>query len=289
MSRHLELFLLFFIFCTSNSHTFEPSHFHSCHTDNLDASLQKLTSTFEEDFNISNDSCKIHNSLLQLISDISGENSNIKCAIDKFIEVVCSSPFFNSYSTESFCALENTKSVDTENYQGEKTSPLYVWLYTFGSVSLISVCSLLGIFILPLTNKSFYNKLLLFFLYLSVGTLTGNTVFHMLPKGFGNHNNIQSSVIVSIGIYSFYFLESLLEHLFRDDTDEDFEVKVEEEVVPCSNTLMGGGGSSEGSDSFEEYQECEMDCKKKCQKKQSFFKFVVKLILKFYKIIFNLK
>jgi len=268
----LELFLLFFFFCTTNSHTFEPSHFHSCHAENLDASLQKLTSTFEEDLLVSNGSCKIHNSLLQLVSGVSGENSNIKCVIDKFKEVVCSSPFFNSYSTESFCATFNTKSVDTKKDKSEKTSPLYVWLYSFGSVSLISVCSLLGIFILPLTNKSFYNKLLLFFLYLSVGTLTGNAVFHMLPKGFGNHGNIQSSVIVSIGIYSFYFLESLLEYLFRDGKDEDLVVEVEEEAVPCSNALMGGGESSEGSDSFEEYQECEMDCKKKCQKKQSFFK-----------------
>ena len=282
MSRFVELLLLFLFICLSHSYSFEASHFHSCHTKSHETTSHAEIFAIEEKLSGKNySSCQIHDTLVQLVWDISsaGEHFNVRCVIDKFREVVCSAPVFQSFPTDSFCAAANTASVDTQNENDEKTKPLFVWLYSFGCVTLISVCSLLGIFILPLTKKSIYNKLLLFFLYLSVGTLTGNAVFHMLPKGFGNHDNIRASVVVSIGIYSFYFLESLLEKIFRSKTEEtkeeeDCEIFEKEEIPQCPNALMGSS-SLEGSDSFEDYQECgEMNCKKQCQQqKPSFFRF----------------
>ena len=60
--------------------------------------------------------------------------------------------------------------------------PLFVaWGFGILSVTIISLASLLGAFVVPFMNKEFYKKLLLFMVSLAVGVLGGSGLFHLLP------------------------------------------------------------------------------------------------------------
>ena len=48
-------------------------------------------------------------------------------------------------------------------------------------MTLISLCGLLGVAIVPLMRRMFYNHLLQFLVALAVGTLTGDALLHLLP------------------------------------------------------------------------------------------------------------
>ena len=55
------------------------------------------------------------------------------------------------------------------------------WGFGFLSVTIISLASLLGAFVVPFMNKEFYKKLLLFMVSLAVGVLGGSGLFHLVP------------------------------------------------------------------------------------------------------------
>ena len=48
-------------------------------------------------------------------------------------------------------------------------------------MTIISSASLLGAFIVPFMNKSFYKILLLFMVSLAVGVLSGSGIIHLIP------------------------------------------------------------------------------------------------------------
>ena len=56
-----------------------------------------------------------------------------------------------------------------------------MWGFSFLAVTLISLCGLLGVAIVPLMRRMFYNHLLQFLVALAVGTLTGDALLHLLP------------------------------------------------------------------------------------------------------------
>lgn len=56
-----------------------------------------------------------------------------------------------------------------------------VWLSAFISVLVISVIGLLGVCLVPLLQKEFFNELLSFLVALAVGTLCGDSFLHLLP------------------------------------------------------------------------------------------------------------
>ena len=55
------------------------------------------------------------------------------------------------------------------------------WGFGFLSVTIISCASLLGAFVVPFMNQSFYKILLLFMVSLAVGVLCGSGIFHLIP------------------------------------------------------------------------------------------------------------
>ena len=55
------------------------------------------------------------------------------------------------------------------------------WGYGVLSVTIISMASMLGAFVVPFMNKVFYKKLLLFMVSLAVGVLGGSGIFHLIP------------------------------------------------------------------------------------------------------------
>lgn len=57
-----------------------------------------------------------------------------------------------------------------------------VWGYGFVCVTVISLCSLLGASVVPFMRKTFYKRLLLYFIALAIGTLYSNALFQLIPE-----------------------------------------------------------------------------------------------------------
>ncbi|KAI4498084.1 hypothetical protein M0802_006908 [Mischocyttarus mexicanus] len=56
-----------------------------------------------------------------------------------------------------------------------------VWIYSTISILIISLCGLLGVAVIPVMGKVYYNQLLQFLVALAVGTLCGDALIHLLP------------------------------------------------------------------------------------------------------------
>ena len=56
-----------------------------------------------------------------------------------------------------------------------------VWVASVVAVLIISAVSLLGLALVPLVNKAFYNEVIQFLVALAVGCLTGDAFLHLLP------------------------------------------------------------------------------------------------------------
>lgn len=56
-----------------------------------------------------------------------------------------------------------------------------VWLYSCIAVVIISLAGLLGVAVIPIMQKVFYNHMLQFLVALAVGALSGDALMHLLP------------------------------------------------------------------------------------------------------------
>ena len=80
-------------------------------------------------------------------------------------------------------------------------------LYTLGSVILISVISLVGIFSLSM-SKWVLNRCVSFLVALAIGALLGDAFIHLIPEAFEVSNNPTTvSVLVLLGIFAFFLIE----------------------------------------------------------------------------------
>lgn len=57
-----------------------------------------------------------------------------------------------------------------------------VWGYGLLCVTVISLCSLMGASVVPFMKKTFYKRLLLYFIALAIGTLYSNALFQLIPE-----------------------------------------------------------------------------------------------------------
>lgn len=63
-----------------------------------------------------------------------------------------------------------------------------VWGFGFLAVSIINLASLLGLILTPLLKKSYFPKVLTYFVGLAIGTLFSNAIFQLIPEvSKGNH------------------------------------------------------------------------------------------------------
>lgn len=58
---------------------------------------------------------------------------------------------------------------------------VWVWLWGFVSITIISLLSLLGVVLVPILKQSCFKFLLTFLVALAVGTLSGDALLHLLP------------------------------------------------------------------------------------------------------------
>ena len=57
---------------------------------------------------------------------------------------------------------------------------------------MINVASLLGLLIVPCTQKAFFSRVLTFFIALSIGTLLSNALFQLIPEV---RSNVSASLL----------------------------------------------------------------------------------------------
>lgn len=57
-----------------------------------------------------------------------------------------------------------------------------VWGYGLLSVTIINLASLLGLVLTPLLKKSYFPKILTYFVGLAIGTLFSNAIFQLIPE-----------------------------------------------------------------------------------------------------------
>ncbi|XP_062237780.1 metal cation symporter ZIP14 isoform X3 [Platichthys flesus] len=98
-------------------------------------------------------------------------------------------------------------------------APARVWGYGILSVTLISLCSLVGASVVPFMKKTFYKRLLLYFIALAIGTLYSNALFQLIPEAFGFDPMVDfyvsKSAVVFGGFYLFFFVEKVLRVLLK--------------------------------------------------------------------------
>jgi len=103
---------------------------------------------------------------------------------------------------------------------GEKVNSAKAWGFGILSVTIISLASMLGAFVVPFMNKDFYKKILLFMVSLAVGVLGGSGLFHLLPHTFGlgsdeDHSYLWKCSTVVGGVYFFFITENIMKIYIR--------------------------------------------------------------------------
>ncbi|XP_022608511.1 zinc transporter ZIP14-like isoform X1 [Seriola dumerili] len=100
-----------------------------------------------------------------------------------------------------------------------RPSDAEVWGYGILCVTLISLCSLVGASVVPFMKKTFYKRLLLYFIALAIGTLYSNALFQLIPEAFGFDPMVDfyvsKSAVVFGGFYLFFFTEKVLKVLLK--------------------------------------------------------------------------
>ena len=96
-----------------------------------------------------------------------------------------------------------------------------VYLYTFIGILVVSVISLLGVFVLP-SREDILRKYIFLFISLAVGALLGDAFIHLIPEALDKSSNATAtSVLIILGILLFFILEKFLHwHHHEDDTEK---------------------------------------------------------------------
>lgn len=96
------------------------------------------------------------------------------------------------------------------------------YLYTFIGILVVSVISLVGVFILP-SREDILRKYVFILISLAVGALLGDAFIHLIPEALEKSSNATAtSVLIIFGILSFFILEKLLHwHHHGEDAKEN--------------------------------------------------------------------
>jgi len=84
-----------------------------------------------------------------------------------------------------------------------------VWLYTIGSVIIVSLISLIGVFSISIDQKRL-GKMLLFMVSFAAGALLGDSFLHLLPESVEDGLGLKAPVFILAGILSFFVLEKII-------------------------------------------------------------------------------
>ena len=87
---------------------------------------------------------------------------------------------------------------------------MQIWLYTLGSVFLISLISLVGIFTLSLKMEKL-EKMLIYMISFAAGALLGDAFIHLLPETFADCGfGVEISLYVLAGVAASFVMEKIV-------------------------------------------------------------------------------
>jgi hypothetical protein len=161
---------------------------------------------------------------------LSSNVSYVLCSISGTPPIIKSKPFktneFNHECHELFAEkkLDHSHHTSTNIKRNNPPNNLERYGYGFLAVFIVSALSLAGLLAFPILYKVSFQYVLTLFTALAVGTLFGDTMFHLIPFALGLHgdhdehnhtgfsvpNYIWKMLISVLILYSFYLLEVLL-------------------------------------------------------------------------------
>lgn len=117
--------------------------------------------------------------------------------------------------------LSNNNHHHEEDFDLPSTEVASVWFYSNLTVLLISLCGILGLAVIPIMQKKYYQKLLQFLVALAVGTLAGDALLHLLPhamspghEGHGGRNEhdeyMWKGFTAMVGLMFFFVMERVI-------------------------------------------------------------------------------
>lgn len=90
-----------------------------------------------------------------------------------------------------------------------------VWGYGFLAVTVINLASLLGLLLIPFTKKSYFPKVLTYFIGLAIGTLFSNAVLQLIPEALGFDPKADNYVANAVGIFGGFYLLFFVERILK--------------------------------------------------------------------------
>jgi len=143
------------------------------------------------------------------------------------------------------------------------------WLAASASILLISLCGILGVLVIPIMQKLFYQHLVQFLIALAVGTLAGDALLHLLPHAIlpdshanyhrqehhqsGHHGDqdlhsraVWLGFVALVSMIVFFFLEKCINIVgdMKSDTQEQQKMG-EEQKKKNINVVREGHGVSD--------------------------------------------
>lgn len=116
---------------------------------------------------------------------------------------------------------------EPDDNNSTKPSTALSWGAGCASGLAITLCSVCGVFLTPLTKKSWYKKLLLYLIAAATASLLGNSLFQLLPPAFdvevnkSNELNIWKAATAYLSFVFFFIIERVLNIVFGGDDDDD--------------------------------------------------------------------
>ncbi|XP_061552886.1 metal cation symporter ZIP8 [Phycodurus eques] len=87
------------------------------------------------------------------------------------------------------------------------------WGWGFLSVTVINLAALLGLLLIPFTAKSYFPKVLTYFIALAIGTLFSNAVLQLIPEALGFDPKADNYLSNAIGIFGGFYLLFVVERV----------------------------------------------------------------------------
>ncbi|KAE8630730.1 hypothetical protein XENTR_v10000935 [Xenopus tropicalis] len=104
---------------------------------------------------------------------------------------------------------------ESQDESTQRPSPAQVWGFSFLSVTIINLTSLLGLFITPLIKKPYFPKILTYFVGLAIGTLFSNAIFQLIPEAFGFDPKVDNYVPKAVAIFGGFYILLFVERLLK--------------------------------------------------------------------------
>lgn len=112
-----------------------------------------------------------------------------------------------------------------------------IYFYTFGSVVLVSLVSLIGVFTLSL-KEEILRKYIFVFISIAVGALLGDAFIHLIPEALeASSNTTITSILVIAGLLAFFIIEKFLHWHHHGEDNHDHAIHPVGKLVIFSDAV----------------------------------------------------